>query len=592
MSEEDSINADLQAFLLSQEAPEPALNQGTKRKYEDHHQSHLIPGTSFRVPLNLNEIFVSTFNQVMASSSYVPICETGVESPGLSEANSSPVSKRSRTESVEEFNGNGNMGLAFPQNVPPFPMSMMPNNMKFLCLVNVLQKLGVLNPLFESMPLPEMPADQVIVDFIKNRSLECIIHIQTVVVAQKSYATERRFLRPAPTVRLINDPGWDHFRKLVTAANTEYTSKLIDKPLHIPQGSIIVDSSIAANLKGQLHTIDGLPDVDFDLIKTNSFCFRSCYCPQKLDRKIFELSVKLNTACGLILGRFHSEPIHIISKPSRKRTVLKRNEPTGSFIKSGSKIALFARLRNQNGMARCVNAYEDLFTGMSIDWDLLRIYIVENPEAPGDEMVYSNNYLHYNAVVKLVSCKTGYSLPLVKIIKESQSEETGYAPELVSQLQKVIFQFVNDPKKYLCFNGDSFPALSSRDQIDKYTLNKPCIYQIVSASESVYKFYYSNGLSTMPISPCPRIKKIEGTRDNDHFRIFIIGSNFSPFLHVWLGAKKIDKSYVITTESMVILLTTEQYEWLHSTTTEDKSIYFVREDGVIYPTDLSFPFNG
>ncbi|XP_030229582.1 recombining binding protein suppressor of hairless-like protein isoform X1 [Gadus morhua] len=394
-------------------------------------------------------------------------------------------------------------------------------------------------------------------------------------VAQKSYGNEKRFFCPPPCV-YISGRGW-RLRPDDTKAPGYGDSRygLI--------GYMCLDSSA--------NSLDDTFKLAFDDL-TNHRMFasaKSLYISDQDKRKHFRLLLRLFLS-GQEVGSFQSRMIKVISKPSQKRQSMKNAD---LCISSGSRVALFNRLRSQTVSTRFLSVDRHAAVASSRQWTAFTITLVQGLDQ-GD-YILSEGFICYSSVVKLVCTETGVALPPMVIRKVNKQHAILDVDEPVSQLHKCSFQFREEAHSYLCLSNDTLiqhqGSFSSNDP-GRVVLSDGCCWTIIGVEAVEFSFNQNLAPLHSLVSPVPVITGLQVSGGGHVATLEVQGENFTPHLKIWFSCQESETMFR-SPKSMLCVIPDvsvfgESWRCMRRVITVPLSL--MRSDGLIYRSSYSFTY--
>ncbi|KAF8561695.1 hypothetical protein P879_01923 [Paragonimus westermani] len=452
-------------------------------------------------------------------------------------------------------------------------------------------------------------------------------------VAQKSYGTEKRFFCPPPCVYLRGD-GWSLMsEKQLSTGNDSGSSGEADigavavdqrggqelpscsstsqmsypGPLTSAGGhtNLNVDSSqalLAFMGIGGTTTPQEMVQLNFDRGRDYSNA-KTLFISDSDKRKYFMLMLKMFYPNGKDLGQFHSRRIKVISKPSKKKQSLKN---TDLCIASGTKVALFNRLRSQTVSTRYLHVEDASFHASSSRWGAFTINLLADDEDEAEQFTVQDGYIHYGHTVKLVCSETGMALPRLIVRKVDKTTVLLDADDPVSQLHKCAFYLKDTDRMYLCLSQDKIvqlPASPCEDNPTREVINDSAAWTIISTDRAEYRWFEPSRLSInqanplppllIPVTPVPLVRDMRVNGGGDVAMVELVGENFSPRHQVWFGDVPAQTFY--RCEELLLCFVPDISEfyrdWTYIQQALEVPISVVRHDGVIYSSGLTFTYH-
>ncbi|XP_054711016.1 recombining binding protein suppressor of hairless-like [Uloborus diversus] len=405
--------------------------------------------------------------------------------------------------------------------------------------------------------------------YLRERG-DMVLVILHAKVAQKSYGNEKRFFCPPPCIYLLGD-GWRRKREQLTREQGEGGEQL-------------------CAFIGIGNSDQEMQQLDFG---GKSYCAaKTLYISDSDKRKHFMLSVKMFYGSGEDIGVFHSKRIKVISKPSKKKQSIKNAD---LCIASGSRVALFNRLRSQTVSTRYLHVEGGSFHASSSQWGAFTIHLLDDAESESEEFGVREGYVHYGSTVKLVCSVTGMALPRLVIRKVDKQTSLLDADDPVSQLHKCAFYMKDTERMYLCLSQEriiQFQATPCPKEPNKEMINDGASWTIISTDKAEYTFCEGMGPVRSTVTPVPLVHSLHLNGGGDVAMLELTGENFTPSLKVWFGEVEAETMYRCQ-ESMLCVVPDisafrEGWQWVRQPTQVPVSL--VRNDGIIYSTGLTFTY--
>ncbi|MEQ2189463.1 hypothetical protein GOODEAATRI_025578, partial [Goodea atripinnis] len=252
------------------------------------------------------------------------------------------------------------------------------------------------------------------------------------------------------------------------------------------------------------------------------------------------------------------------------------------------------------------------------------IYLVDDDESEGEEFTVKDGYIHYGQTVKLVCSVTGLALPRLIIRKVDKQAALLDADDPVSQLHKCAFYLKDTEKMYLCLSQEriiQYQGTSCPKDSRKENINDGAAWTIISTDKAEYTFYEGMGAVQTPVSPVPVVESLQVTTNQTYnsilltlvchsgsFKMFlcppklngggdvamleVTGQNFTPNLRVWFGDVEAETMYRCGESILCVVPDISAFRegWRWVLQPVQVPVSLVRNDGIIYPTGLTFTY--
>lgn len=236
-------------------------------------------------------------------------------------------------------------------------------------------------------------------------------------VAQKSYGSEKRFLCPPPIIEMQNNQ-----QRNATVSMSVVCETINPHPLLLEQQTKLDDED-----KG---------------------CFKYLFVTGTAKAKHFSLRINHQQQT------FYSNPISIISKPSKK-TSKARNVSTCLF--SYSLVSLFNRINSQTVRTKYLTSENNQLCAKHATWSPFEVIVLRQPKhLQHQSHVVVSTPITYGTEILLRDKNTGISSPPLIIKKVDKGQIVHQAFGVVSQMHKVALQLASSSDEsplYLNANG-------------------------------------------------------------------------------------------------------------------------------------------
>eukprot|EP00003_Mantamonas_plastica_P024250 TRINITY_DN448_c0_g1_i10.p1 TRINITY_DN448_c0_g1~~TRINITY_DN448_c0_g1_i10.p1 ORF type:complete len:614 (-),score=153.07 TRINITY_DN448_c0_g1_i10:328-2169(-) len=415
-------------------------------------------------------------------------------------------------------------------------------------------------------------------NFLQEESLASKVRVLTAKVCQKSYRGEKRWLTPPPLVEISGEHWPTGYCENITVDASYFTTDEEGLRSYLSNSSVSSDGGSSRGNSRAQRTKEQLDD-------KNNACFKQLYIGE-MGGKINQLTIDFSLnqeSSGIEIGQFASKPIRVIPKPT------KTSKKVDLSITSGSKVALFIRLRSQTVDNRYLKMND---SGMlSLETNTWSAFTIKgNGIREGSDLKYGDEVV--------LTASNGATTNPMRIMRMDKGRVDFDSQDQICHLQHVAMQLTSN-NLFLATSNHSNLSMFNIDEGDVSAVDNNFEWTIVGTNEMTYTFYEGDSPSAMsyPVSAVPIVERIQ--LHSDRKKLSLHGYDMNDSLSLWFGDTNVPTEFRCEELIVCTVPTMEQLvgdcEVAHvpayCKVRIEVPLILVRPDGLLYPTGQSFIYD-